>query len=299
MPSGRKSNVPTRLKSDRAPHWYARDGTPAYTVPNASRPGESRPTTLKDARKLGLVPSVSALCKVRLDSTDALEMWKIGVVLDMAHTLEKWEGESSEEWTSRVWAMSQDEMRKAMDLGTAVHDEIELIIRDEFVPGGDYDEYALPFQKWWKDSMIEPIAIEHSFACDAGFGGRIDMTGRRFDKPIIVDWKTTKTKPKEKWEPWRSYGRQLAAYAKGIDAPPDTVLLNVGISTTEPGRIEEFDWTPQRGRLEKSFLAARDLWMDEKDYDPRFYAQFQQGNHRRPSDPRPTTEIPAKRRRSV
>ena len=35
-------------------HWYSRDGRPAYEVESAK--GMMRPTTLRDARKLGLVP---------------------------------------------------------------------------------------------------------------------------------------------------------------------------------------------------------------------------------------------------
>jgi hypothetical protein len=38
-------------------HWYRRDGEPLHSVPSAK--GEPRPTTLRDARKLGLLPSVT------------------------------------------------------------------------------------------------------------------------------------------------------------------------------------------------------------------------------------------------
>jgi len=42
-------------------HWYAQDGSAAYTQPNKSKPGQTRPTTLRDAKKFDLVPSVTGI----------------------------------------------------------------------------------------------------------------------------------------------------------------------------------------------------------------------------------------------
>ncbi len=41
-------------KAQENGHWYTKDGTPAYTT--IGKTGE-RATTLRDARKLGLLPS--------------------------------------------------------------------------------------------------------------------------------------------------------------------------------------------------------------------------------------------------
>jgi len=46
-----------KLFSPDAAHWYQRDGRPLHTVLSAK--GEPRPTTLRDARKLNLLPSVT------------------------------------------------------------------------------------------------------------------------------------------------------------------------------------------------------------------------------------------------
>ncbi len=40
-------------------HWYGESGKPQYTVIGAN--GKERDTTLRDARKLGLVPSVTTI----------------------------------------------------------------------------------------------------------------------------------------------------------------------------------------------------------------------------------------------
>ena len=51
-----------KLFSPDAAHWYQRDGQPLHTVLSAK--GEPRPTTLRDARKLDLLPSVTNILGV-------------------------------------------------------------------------------------------------------------------------------------------------------------------------------------------------------------------------------------------
>jgi len=57
-------------------HWYTKDGTPAYTT--IGKTGE-RPTTLRDARKEGLLPSVTTI-NGQL-SKAGLDTWKQQQVL--------------------------------------------------------------------------------------------------------------------------------------------------------------------------------------------------------------------------
>jgi len=44
-------------------HWYTKDGEPAYTIERADGKG-FRNTTLRDAKKLGLLPSVTTILGV-------------------------------------------------------------------------------------------------------------------------------------------------------------------------------------------------------------------------------------------
>ena len=48
----------TAVKPESASHWYDLDGQPCHEVPRAKGDG-MRPTTLADARKLHLLPSVT------------------------------------------------------------------------------------------------------------------------------------------------------------------------------------------------------------------------------------------------
>src|SRR5512136_668210 len=70
-------------------HWYRRDGEPLHSVPSAK--GEPRPTTLRDARKLGLLPSVTNVLGV-INKPELVE-WKMTQAVLAALTLPRLEGE--------------------------------------------------------------------------------------------------------------------------------------------------------------------------------------------------------------
>jgi hypothetical protein len=69
-------------KPSESGHWYKKDGSPAYTT--IGKTGE-RATTLRDARKLGLLPSVTTINGML--SKAGLDTWKQQQVLLAALTL--------------------------------------------------------------------------------------------------------------------------------------------------------------------------------------------------------------------
>jgi hypothetical protein len=85
---------------------------------------------------------------------------------------------------------------------------------------------------------------------------------------VIIDWKTMSTKPGRKVTGYDSWGRQLAAYAEALGEPERTRLINVVLSTTEPGRLEIVEWTDQRAQLFRQFRAILWLWCLLKGYWP-------------------------------
>ncbi len=64
-------------------HWYQRDGEPLHSVLSAK--GEPRPTTVRDARKLGLLPSVTNVLGV-INKPELVE-WKMTQAVLAALTL--------------------------------------------------------------------------------------------------------------------------------------------------------------------------------------------------------------------
>ena len=106
-------------------HWYTKEGQPAYTVIGAN--GKERATTLRDARKENLVPSVTTILKVA--NNPVLNQWIQKQVLLAALTLPRLEGENDESFIARVMEDSKQQGRDAADLGTAIHASIQAFLR--------------------------------------------------------------------------------------------------------------------------------------------------------------------------
>jgi len=112
-------------------HWYTRNGEPMYTVQGAK--GQQRNTTLRDARKLDLIPSVTTILNVA--AKPGLEAWKQQQILLAALTLPKHEGESIDAYAERVIQDSKQQAQDARDLGTDIHAKVQ----NAFEGGSDND----------------------------------------------------------------------------------------------------------------------------------------------------------------
>ena len=88
----KKSNTPSS-------HWYKLDGTPCHQVPRAKGSG-LRATTLRDARKLQLFPSVTSI--LGIFSKPQLDKWKMQQVALASMRLDRSEGESDEYFAGRI-----------------------------------------------------------------------------------------------------------------------------------------------------------------------------------------------------
>ena len=102
-------------------HWYTKDGEPMYTIIGAN--GKERKTTLRDARQLSLVPSVTTV--MNMIAKPSLENWKMNQVLNSALTLERHEGESLQSFSYRCRQDSQKVGKEAAERGTKIHAMIE------------------------------------------------------------------------------------------------------------------------------------------------------------------------------
>src|SRR5512137_513286 len=104
------------FSADRA-HWYQRDGVPLHTVPSAK--GEARATTLGDARKLGLLPSVTNILGVI--AKPELTAWLQEQAVVAALTLPRLDGEAEDAFAKRVVADALSTRDGAADFGSAFH----------------------------------------------------------------------------------------------------------------------------------------------------------------------------------
>lgn len=233
-------------------HWYQKDGAPAYTVKSAK--GEDRPTTLRDARKLGLVPSVTTI--IRQAAAPGLERWKQNNLLMAALTLPKIEGETLDAYAARCIQDAQEQSKAAMQKGTEIHGAIECAYE-----GRDYPQEYLVHAEGTIMAMegyfgTQEWLAERSFASELGFGGKLDLHASE----IVIDFKTKEFGEDHKTLAWEEQSMQLAAYRVGLKMP-EARCANIFISTSVPGLVVVHEWTKED--LEKGwkmFNALLQYW---------------------------------------
>ncbi len=242
-------------------HWYDKNGQPIYEVPRAKGDG-MRPTTLADARKLGLVPSVTNI--LQCAAKPGLEAWKATQLLQSALTLPKLPDETLDDYAKRVIEDSKAQGKKASERGTELHAAIEKFIQT----GEAWDPWTKHVVNVYNTLSQYGIDIrltgkpEHSFASPLGYGGKIDW----HNDEILIDFKTKATVKDVKRLAYDEHCWQLSAYANGLDiAPPRLINVFIGVDDCEV-RIHEWSEIDYiRGW--KCFGCLLEFWQITKNYN--------------------------------
>jgi len=235
-----------------------------YQIEGAN--GKIRNTTLRDARKHNLIPSVTTILNVA--AKPGLENWKMQQVLFAALTLPKRDQESETEYIDRIIADSKEQGRAAADAGTDIHASIENYFDKKVILG--HEEHVRGVEKIIKESFGEHKWIcESSFGHTLGFGGKCDMHTRSSDDKwtgVILDIKTKEFTDPEKVEGYDEHVMQLAAYRMGLDMLKAR-CANVFVSRSVPGLVKIIEWSEediQRGW--KMFSSLLEFWQFKNDY---------------------------------
>jgi hypothetical protein len=199
-------------------HWYTKDGEPAYRTERADGKG-LRNTTLRDAKKLGLLPSVTTILNVA--AKPGLQNWLQQQAILAALTLPRNEGESESDYLDRVLSDSKAQGKDAADRGTQIHGVLEAFFDQvllEQVP-----EYCRVTENALKAAFGNRLWIsEKSGSHELGFAGKVDLHAKG-DKvkgipPVVCDFKT-KEIPLEKVVPYEDHIMQIAAYRELLGLP--------------------------------------------------------------------------------
>lgn len=260
------SEVKSPLASESS-HWYDQQGAPVYEVPRRDGLG-MRPTTLADARKLNLVPSVTTI--LQCASKPGLEAWKARQILEAALTLPRLPTETLDDYATRVIEDSKQQGKKAAEKGTELHAAIEDCIRVRQVS---------PLWLTHCEKLVDTLSqygidlfngkAEHSFASPLGYGGKLDW----HNDEIVLDFKTKDFVGGKKQLAWPEHCWQLAAYSCGLSTLKDALvtpphrLINVfvGIKDFEV-RIHEWpDEDAEQGW--QAFKALLTFWQITKNYN--------------------------------
>lgn len=252
-------------------HWYTQGGQPAYTV-------NGRDTTLRDARKLSLVPSVTTVTGI-IDKP-ALTNWLIDQAIMASLTLPRVDGETDEAWLSRIKVDGRAQAKTAAEEGSRIHDAIEKgftgAVPDEYFEHCDavYGELLRLFPD------VNDWISEKSFAHPLGYGGKVDLHSP--STGIVVDFKTKDGDFSDGKRLHYDQNIQLAAYQVGLClcgngfAPtPEypqpytpTQCANIFVSRTHPGAVASHVWSADEiAKGWRTFEAVLNLWKILRGYD--------------------------------
>lgn len=269
-------------------HFYDKDGKPCHYQPKKDG-SDLRPTTIADARKLKLYPSVSTILACL--HKEQLEQKKMEKVILQARDMLRAEGGLISWRTAQVDDAFVNEVKEAafadwgeaQDLGSRIHAAIELYMgptglvpTDEMAPyvyGAVKKLEEIGFKK--KEAEVTVVSHQH------GYAGTTDLTGYVEGAFAIADFKSTKTKPGKKVDGWPAQAMQLAAYFDAywglssekpqmVEKMDTDCAYNVYISTTEPGRVEVIkrDADELREAFD-AFLNVCEYYFWINKYDPR------------------------------
>jgi hypothetical protein len=259
-----------RPRSTNDAHWYRPDGEPCYEVPRA-KGGGMRNTTLADARKLNLFPSVTTILKVL--HKEALVSWMIEQACLAVLTAPKQENEGLDAFIVRVLRTEQQQHQErdlARDKGIAVHESLELLFTGQPV-AADMEEWVRkPF-----DALMaygKPMGSE-LILVGTGFAGRTDQVMDCGDHIRLWDYKATGRLPTA--GAWPEHRLQLAAYARALadklakagDSRP-IIPGNMYVSTKNPGEYAIWEHENWEQTFEKGFKPLLVHWQWANQYFP-------------------------------
>lgn len=280
-------------------HYYEASGKPRYTITGAN--GKKRDTTLRDARKLGLYPSVTEVKKAILCDT-FLDGWLREQIAKFCFENQPMQDETEEEYAARAIYGGNHASRKACDFGNLLHNTAEQYALDRSIkiPFEVYPFWP-ELKAWFDENVLEVVHVELATTCQQfGIGGSIDMICVLKDIGLaIVDWKsqgvaikTYKKEPLVRKVPvfYPGWIQQLGLYSamydiyasseelkqstatdfqRGIwdeDAPK---CVSVVIDSKEPGFVKAKVWTDEeRNEGLQLGLACIKTWQIAKKYKP-------------------------------
>jgi len=260
-------------------HFYTKNGEPMHTLIGSN--GKERSTSIADARKLGLLPSVTTIMDVQ--SKPALIIWLqqqlLKAAIETPYRSDIWH---EEDWCKAMLTQMRSVGKKAADRGTEIHGYL-----DAYYSGGqDADDLVgLPAEQWpYIAPAIKLIrdtfgnggwVSEASFAnLEHGFAGCVDL--HHPEKKIIIDFKTKDKLDLKGVKQYDDHHTQLAAYQLGLGMPSDTRRFNLFISTSEesPGQCLLLE-SKEYGRPLDMFNALLKLWQAKNKYNPGKFHQYE------------------------
>tara|TARA_R100001443_G_scaffold827_1_gene3214 strand:- start:1767 stop:2522 length:756 start_codon:yes stop_codon:yes gene_type:complete len=240
--------------TSEAGHWYDIDGTPMYTIIGAN--GKERNTTLRDARSLGLVPSVTTI--IGMSAKPSLENWKITEALKASLKVDK----DDPNYINKCKSAGKEVGLEAAKQGTKIHAQIE----QGFL--GEKETKPYKVIKSWLDETYpdEEWIAEDSFCATQGYGGKIDLYSK---SGIFIDFKTKDNLEDKEASNlvYDDHGMQLSAYAQGCNVKSPE-RISIFVDRADTGLVLPHIWEKKsHAKHKKMFNSLLTYWKLVKNYD--------------------------------
>ncbi len=238
-----------------------------HTVIGAN--GEERQTTLRDARRMGLLPSVTNVLGIL--AKEGLTNWRIESAILSALTLPRKEGEPLDAFARRVVEDAESKRNEAAAFGIALHHGAQMVANSPLDVTDQKDPlfpWLKPYKDWYMSVCVRPIFAERILTMPAfGIAGTADLCFVHKEHGLVlVDIKTQGFGARG-YRVYSTWLYQLAAYAKMLGTP--CRVMNVIVDSDRPGGPLEHRWSEEE--VERGwdvFKAALGIWRAEKRYDP-------------------------------
>jgi hypothetical protein len=255
------------VKQKSSSHWYTSEGDPMHEVANKSG-GGLRSTTIADARKLGLLPSVTTILGIL--AKPALDVWKIEQAILASLTLPKKDDEPLHEYAKRISEDMGEQARDAASIGTNIHKAIE-----DWIKGTQHNKELQSYV----DAFIQVLSVMGAVVLESeirvvngDYAGTIDLVLRGAEGEIIIaDIKTQGVK-NDKFAFYDEWLYQLSAYGEAYKAKHklDSVrLANIVLDKNKPGKFEIKLWNQLEAKQGyEVFSSCKFIWQAQKKYNP-------------------------------
>lgn len=266
-------------------HYYHKNGESCYEVPMSKDPSKMRPSTLRDARKLDLLASVTTFMSDMIAKKNLNDWIKKNVAKICADIFLKILNDKSDQSLSagilisdmlkidgsdtidkdllvrQIIVMSDIEVNEAAKFGNMIHDMVQEYAMTRKIPDNPrLMPYFEEFKVWW-DANIERVYFAETTVVGDCYAGRLDLVAEfKSGENLIIDWKTRKRrKPTTKAEKEVNLGKfgtyetdiiQLCAYRKAImkmdNCPRIDGVANVFIDSENPTPPHLHRWTDEQ-----------------------------------------------------
>jgi len=267
----RKMNDLTLTVPTAPAHWYRASGEALHTIDMTN--GGERNTTLRDARKMNLFPSVTTVLKDVLVNY-GVQKWLRNTLLESAYTLpESFRLQEFSNYKLKVEEDAEEFGAKARDFGSKVHEAIDCFhINQEYIAEEEIEPWLNEYREWFAANIVHVISSEETVVnAGTGYAGRMDLVAEHVEHGYcVIDFKTQRAKGNIKF--YDTWQYQLAAYRECLPSKAFTHrpnCLSVAMNSMKAEAPVEKLWTPQEVKTGWDvFRRVCEIWQLQRGYFP-------------------------------